>query len=240
MRKIILLMFMLVFIFPVPVFAGELKLVKGKGIPVCEAHFKNLKTMDLYKMVCERDEYYPEENGIKRPQWEKLDLRENKEIVKRIHKFYSYGDQFSEMEIMDDEKQFEELMKVIYLKSHALYKTAVDIDNDGKAEKILLYSQGFCMETHVYSRPLFVLYEAKNLIDVKKTELLLDPFKKYVDVKVKSSPYMLYDVFFYKNISYFDKWDVDYWTLTVYKLSKGSGREACKYKYEKTLKNKED
>ena len=241
MRRKILLMFVWLFVFSTLAFADEYVLVKGKGVEVCEAHLKNLKTMNLYRMVCERNEYYPEANGIKRPKWERLDLRENKEIVKRIHKFFSYGDQFAEMKIMDDEKQFEELMEVIYLKSHALYKAAMDIDNDGKAEKILLYSDGFCMETHVYSRPLFVLDENKNLIDVRKTEpLLRNPFPRNLRAKAVNSGYQLYDIFIYKKETYFDKWNMRDWTLTVYKLSKGSGREVCKYKYKQTLKNKED
>jgi hypothetical protein len=64
-------------------FADELVLVKGKGIPVCEAHFKNLRALGFNEMVCQRDESYPEENGITRPEWEDMDLRENKELVKK-------------------------------------------------------------------------------------------------------------------------------------------------------------
>lgn len=232
MKKIL---FLLVLFFLSSVsFADELVLEKGKGVPVCEAHWKNLKTMELYTMVCKRDTYYPQENNITRPTWEKLDLRENQELVKKIHKFLSYGNQFTEMKIMDDERQFEELMDKIYTKSHALYKTAVDIDNDGKAEKVLLYSDGFCMETHVYSRPLLVLDENKNQIDIERTIPLLQNVRlANADLKTKAieSIYRLYDVFFYKNTTYFDKWDAYDWTLSVYKQSKDKVKEVCRYKY---------
>jgi len=48
-----------------------------------------------------------------------------------------------------------------------------DVDNDGKQEKIILYTDGRCMETHAYSRALLMLDEVNNQIDVKKTEPLL-------------------------------------------------------------------
>jgi len=54
-----------VFAFSNAIFAGELVLVKGKGIPVCEAHYKNLKSLTLNEMVCQRDESFPEQKLIK-------------------------------------------------------------------------------------------------------------------------------------------------------------------------------
>ena len=55
----------LVSIFSVSAYSGELVLVKGKGVCVCEAHFENLKSMvGRDRMVCERDEYYPEKNDF--------------------------------------------------------------------------------------------------------------------------------------------------------------------------------
>jgi len=139
---------------------------------------------------------------------------------------------------MDDEKQFKSLFDAIYSKSHSLCKSMVDIDNDGEAETVLLYTNGFCMETHVYSRPLLVLDDAKNLINVKKTAMLLDPLTKYDNIKIKVLVhYQLYDAFFYNNATYFDKWDADSLTLSVYNQSKDKAKEVCKYKYiEKPIK----
>ena len=87
-RKILLFILFVVLSLPHAVFADELFLIKGKGVPVCEAHYKNLKELNFVEhMVCERDKNYPEQNGITRPKWKELDLKENKELLKKIKKF---------------------------------------------------------------------------------------------------------------------------------------------------------
>ncbi len=268
MRRIIILLFMLVFITPVPAVADELVLEKGKGIEVCEAYQKSLQGMSLQDMVCgeKADTIYDDvlpplrmplccEEGIsnstkdfKRPKWERLDLRENKELLRKIIKLFAMGDQFAEMEIMDlDDNAFKEFAKRTGLRYNptytmdALYKTSADIDNDGKAEKILLYQDAICMYTHVYSRPLFVLDEAKKQIDLKKTEpLMQNPFGKDLKSKAQDHLYQLYQIFFYKSKAYFDKWNMRDKTLSVYKQSKGEVKEICKYQYEQNSKNKEE
>ena len=246
MRRIILIL--VLFLLPALSWADEFVLVKGKGIPVCEAHLKNLKSLAINEMVCWSGRY-PEANGITRPKWEQLDLRKNKELLRKIKKFFIYGDQFAKDKALDNEKGFEMLIEHClgcarfrggqlqksdcskeFPAQYALYITKADIDNDGTAEKILLFREQICMLSGAYSRPLLVLDEEKDLIDVKQTEPLLDPLKKYTDIKVKTSlNYKLYDVFFYKNKAYFDRWDVDDWTLTVYHLSKNRVKEVCKY-----------
>ncbi|MBI3399770.1 MAG: hypothetical protein HY026_11160 [Deltaproteobacteria bacterium] len=220
---------------------AEYVLKKGQGVEVCEAHFKNLETLTLNEMVCQRDESYPEANGITMPKWEELDLKENKELVKRIGKFFTFGDQFIKDEMLDSEGYFNSQT----LKYNSLKKTTADIDNDGKPEIVMLYREPRCdVERNIaynipYSRSLFVLDEAKNQIDVKKTEPLLQNISKSgYDIKTKAieSIYRLYDVFFYKKDTYFDKWFIRDWTLTVYKLSNDRGSEVCRYKYEQKLK----
>ena len=234
MKNVIFHLIFLVVFLPLtcPVFAGELLFIKGEGVPVCEAHFNNLKDLTLYEMVCQRDESYPKKNGITRPKWDKMELTDNTELIKRIHKFLSYGDQFAPMEVMDDEKQFKSLFDTIYSKSHTLWKSMIDLDNDGITETAILYTKGICMETHVYSRPLLVLDGEKNVINVKNTLLLLDPLAKYDNIKTKVLVhYQLYDSFFYNNATYFDSWDADSSMLNVYKQSKDKAKEVCKYQY---------
>jgi len=260
MRKMILILVLVLFLLPVAALADELVLVKGKGVEVCEAYHKELQGMSLQDMVCGTESDFitlyddvhvniplcceekisNSTQDFKRPKWERLDLRENKELVKRIEKFFAVGDQFAEMKITDlDDNAFNEFTKLTGLRYNptytlnALYKTSVDIDNDGKAEKVLLYQDAICMYTHVYSRPLFVLNESKNLIDVKKTEpLLQNPFPRHLRAKAVNHLYQLYDIFLYKSNVYFDKWNVYDWTLTVYKLSKDRGSKVCQYKYK--------
>lgn len=238
MRKNIILLFILVFISPVSAFTDKLVLEKGKGVEVCEAYIEHIKNLSLQEMVCGEK---TETETIKRPKWERLELKENKELFKKIQKFLSDGDQFAEMKIMDDEKQFEELMDNMYTRSDALYKATVNIDNDSKAEKVLRYSEGLCMESHVYARPLLILDADKNLINPVQTEpLLQNPFGKDIKSKAQNHFYQLYDIFSFKNTTYFDKWNMRDWTLSVYNLSKSKVREVCKYKYEQTLINKEE
>ncbi|MCL4536257.1 MAG: hypothetical protein M1610_01490 [Nitrospirae bacterium] len=240
-RGIFLSLLILFFVFSASAFADELKLVKGKGVPVCEAHYKNLKSLTLNEMVCERDETYPEENGITRPRWERLELKGKKELVKKIRKFFYYGDQLAKVKTYDDAAEFEDYLSSD-LMSNVIKASTVDIANNGKQERVMLYSDHTCnipeniaWNRGPYSRPLFVLDEAKDVIDIKKTEPLLQNISKSgYDIKTKAIEhlYRLYDVFFYKKDTYFDKWNMYDWTLTVYKLSKDRGSEVCRYKYK--------
>jgi len=47
-RKIVLFVLFVVLALPYAMFAGELVLIKGKGVPVCEAHYKNLKQLNIW------------------------------------------------------------------------------------------------------------------------------------------------------------------------------------------------
>jgi len=235
-RKILLFILFVVLALPYAAFPGELYLIKGNGVPVCEAHYKNLKQLKyLEHMVCDRDKYYPEKNGITRPKWKGLDLKENKELVKKIQKSVYYGDQFEKMEMYDDKYEYERYLELLLRIGDRMFLTMVDIDNDGKQEKAILYNDGRCMDTHAYWRALLVLDEVNNQIDVKKTEpLLQNTTDPRADIRSKAdSLYQMYDVFFYKDQTYFDKWDIYNWTLSVYIDSKGKTKEVCNYKYKK-------
>jgi hypothetical protein len=245
MKKILMVLF-LVFV-PVLCWAGasELVMVKGQGVPVCEAHFKNLRSLELNEMVCERDESYPEENGITRPEWAEVDLRENKELIKRMHKFFSIGDQFGAFKLFDDEKEFESYFNDHISKYDSLRQATVDIGNNGKPEIVMLYREPRCdvyrniAYNIPYSRALFVFDKDKNIIDIKNTEpLLQNSGNPNADIATKVlGLYQIYDIFSYNGQTYFDKWNVDDWTLSVYIQSKDKTKKVCNYKY-KELKNK--
>jgi hypothetical protein len=134
---------------------------------------------------------------------------------------------------LDDDVRFESYVNNI-LKSNYLSVSFFDIDNDNKEERICVYSEGRCMYSHVYARPLLILDKTRNLIDIKKTEpVMQNPFGNLYDIKGKAANhiYQLYDVFMYKNVKYFDKWNIVDWTLTVYYLSSGKVEEVCTYMY---------
>ena len=236
-RKILVfILFFVVLASPFAAFAGELYLVKGKGVPVCEAHYQNLKNLDIAEhMVCERDKYYPEQNGITRPKWEELDLKENKELVKKIMKFFYFGNQFTKIKMYDDKDEYESYLEELLRTGDTMFFTMVDINNDGKQEKVILYNHAQCMYTHAYSRFLLVLDQVNNQIDVKKTEpLLQNTTDPRADIRSKAdSLYQMYDVFFYKDQTYFDRWDTDGWTGSVYIDSNGITKQLCNYKYKK-------
>lgn len=159
-RRIFLFILFVILASPYAVFAGELLLIKGKGVPVCEEHYKNLKDLNyLEHMVCERDKYYPEQNGVTRPKWKELNLRENKELVKKIKKLFYYGDQFKKIKMYDDKDEYESYLEELVRIGDRMFLTMVDIDNDGKQEKAILYNDGRCMDTHAYWRALLVLDE---------------------------------------------------------------------------------
>ena len=137
------------------------------------------------------------------------------------------------MKIYDDEKEFEHYLNGP-LKNSFIKIAEIDIDNDGKLEKALLYHARLCNieRRYYYARPLLVLDKAKNQIDVEKTEpLLQNPFPNNLQAKAVNHDYQLYDVILHKNIIYFDKWNARDWTVIIYKLAKNETKEICKYKY---------
>jgi hypothetical protein len=236
-KKILLLVLIVVLALPYAAFPGDLLLKKGNGVPVCEAHYKNLKELNFAQyMVCDRDKNYPEQDGITSPKWKELDLKENRELVKKIKKFLEGRDQFEKIKMYDDKDEYESYLEELLRFGDTMFFTMVDIDNDGKQDKLILYNDGRCMDTHVYSRALLVIDEVNNRIDVKKTEPLLqnttDP-RADLRSKAGESNYQMYDVFFYKDQTYFDKWNMRNWTLSVYIDSKGITKEVCNFKYKK-------
>lgn len=215
-------------------YADELELVKGKGVCVCEAHLKNLNTAApaISRMICERDKYYPEKNGITRPKWKKLDLWKNRDLLRRVQAFFSYGDQFSQYGEIKDQKKFRWAFEHVWSMLDSMYTTDADITNTGKPETLLRYSSGRCMYSHVYARALLVVNRDMNKIDVSRTiPLLQNAGKVKADVKTQAmvSDYQIYDVFFYKNKTFFDKW-VEESTLSVYKTKNRRTKEICRYK----------
>jgi len=153
-----------------------------------------------------------------------------------IKKFSDFGDQSKKVKMLDDKDEYQSYLEEIVLIGDTMFFTMVDIDNDGKQEKVILYNDGRCMDTHAYSRVLLVLDEVNNQIDVKKTEpLLQNTTDPSADIRSKAaeSNYQMYDVFFYKDQTYFDKWNMRNWTLSVYIDSEGKTKEVCDYKYKK-------
>lgn len=222
MRRIIILLFILVFIFSVSAFAGQYELVKGKGVEVCEAYGKNLNYLKtpLFLKAPQR-KINPEFKDFNKPQWEKMYFHTEgaEKLFPKIDRFLWERDANPINYIVVTEwknwrgtprqyaqawKQYKKVRQAIL--SVGLPITKVDIDNDGKTENICLDSTDESI--------LLVLNEAKTDIDLKKTsQLLQHPGLKAqgkgeltADGKrVKDAMHALsYDVFIYKQKTYFD------------------------------------
>lgn len=235
MRRIIILLFILVFIFSVSAFAGEYVLVKGKGVEVCEAYGKNLNSFG-YVMACER-EINPVFKEFSKPEWKEMDILENLDLVIKLTRFLEGEDYPEEHPFWSPDAKLESFIKHNTKYGHLVIKlTQVDIDNDGKKENVIKYYDGKCGISSYYATPLLVLNDDKKEIEIKKTSSLLQKPEGVVGL-IKMGKFTMRDVFVYKNKVYSDRWidaGDEKWVLEVFVTeSKKDGitKEVCKYRY---------
>lgn len=248
MKKIIILLFILVFISPLPAFAGEYVLQKRfptgvkdhtfevaeKNIELCKAYEKNLNSFkDLPRaMVCER-KINPEFTDFKKPEWKELDSWENREKVKQMEKFLWY--RWPPEKFDNEEEWLTHLRNRIKEKKLSLSETWIDINNDGKIDHVLRYDYGECDPTnqsnfaHPGGRSFFVW----------------DDEKKQLDSMVKTKSRLRYDIFIYKGRVYLDsfgsgKLGFKDGELSVYNsvshIGDFGGAKICVYKYKNQQK----
>jgi hypothetical protein len=212
--------------------AKDLVLIDGKGKDVCEMRLKNLNKLTLNDMICNRLKS-PSIKGFRKPAWVKMNLKDNKELVRKIEKFFMIGNQDGKDESIDNDGEFEDYVTTV-LRSNYLLVSDLDIDNDGRTEKVCLYNDRLCLFTFSYARPLLVIDNNMKHVDLDKTEpLLQNRFAEQHDIKGKAVNYLfqIYDVFIFQNVTYFDNWDVAADALTVYTIAEGQVKQVCKYKY---------
>ncbi|HEX20383.1 MAG TPA: hypothetical protein ENG78_06160 [Acidiferrobacteraceae bacterium] len=217
---------------PAIIYAGEYVLMKGRGVEVCEIYKKNLNSFG-HIMACER-KINPKFADLKKPIWKKLDLWENRELLRRAEKFLEFGSQHVESGTMyDNTAEFEAYVKKsIPYNLNALYTTKIDINNDKKVEIILRYKRGRCLRTRHFGIPILVLDNTGQSIDEKRSKPLLQNRFRTENQAGRWS-YNLYDIFRYKKKMYFDKWDYDARViLYVFQLKNNRSKMICKYKYK--------
>lgn len=245
MKKIILIVLISVFISQV-CFAGEYVLVKGKGCEVCEAYGKNLNSFNpgnLYNMACER-KINPKFTDLKKPEWEEMDLQNNVELIKKVELFLG-----NYVVTSDNLEGWEEYIKSRIEDEYVSIKLShIDINNDGEKENVIKYRYGACPGGNRYGTPLLVLNNDINVIDIVKSKPLMQNSRN-----IKNGPLAegwsgaMYDVFMYKNKTYFDRWSADQWPLDKVgkdkikllkvfvietdKASNASVKEICRYKF---------
>lgn len=249
MKKYLVSIVVFIFMLPVYVLAGEYVLIKGEGTEVCEAYKKNLNSFNLpheYVMACGR-RLNPQFTDFQKPECEKMDLRKNIELLKKIELFLGNYVVTSD-NVKGWEEYVESRIKGKYI-SIDLYQ--IDINNDGKKESIIKYNDGSCPQGH-YGGALLVLNDERTEIDIENTKPLLQNPRS-----LKNGPLSegwdgtMYDIFIYKKKAYFDRWRygdlssdgktiIDTYNLLKVFLTepakKGNSitREICRYKFRST------
>jgi len=249
MKKYFVSIVAFIFLLPAYVLAGEYVLVKGEGTEVCEAYQKNLNSFDLhneYVMACER-KLSPQFTDFKKPEWRKMDLRENIELLKRIELFLG-NYVVTSNNIEGWEEYIESRIKEEYI---SIDLCQIDINNDGKKENLIKYNDGSCPGGH-YGAALLVLNDDRTEIDIQKTKPLLQNPRT-----LKNGPLSegwdgtMYDIFIYKKKAYFDRWRyadlssdgktiIDTYNLLKVFLTEPDKRgdsitrEICRYKFRST------
>lgn len=262
MRRIIILLFILVFISPVSAFAGQYELVKGKGVEVCEAYGKNLNSLNPPLALTELErKLNPEFKDFSKPQWEKMYFHTDgaEKLFPKIDLFLWERDanpvyyfpvtewknwRGTPRQYAQAWKQYKKVRQAIL--SVGLPITKVDIDNDGKIENIAHDS--------VNNNILLVLNDDETDIDLEKTSRFLQHSSRKAKGKgeltadgkrVKDAMHTLsYDVFIYKQKTYFDLF-VNLWEegktmghesiwgeLRVFITENQKSHEMCKYQFK--------
>lgn len=219
------------------------KLIKGKGVEVCEIYKKNLEALGNPNLACER-KVSPEYEGlIKLPDWRKLDLWGNRNLWAQVEKMARGGVNMpgrmeSKDTSWDDQREVDNLAKSYqehteqhHEEVYKLYVANMDVNNDGKNEPVLREHSGLCGEpVHYTSIALFVLDEKGDFIDLQKSRPLFQDsgsnrWSKELQRNGTFENGSMYDVFFYKDKTYFDRWT---WTgIWVYRISNGKTKVIC-------------
>jgi len=250
MKKYFASILVFIFLLPVYVLAGEYVLVKGEGTEVCEAYKTNLNSFNLhneYSMACVRD-VISKFTDFQKPEWQKMDLRKNIELLKKIELFLGNWGTVTPDNVKGWEEYIESRIKEEYV---SIDLCQIDINNDGKKENVIKYNDGSCPQGH-YGAALLVLNVDRTEIDMQKTRPLLQNPRT-----LKNGPLSegwdgsMYDIFIHKNKSYFDRWrygDIlsdgktiinTYDLLRVFltepdKKRNSITREICRYKFRST------
>ena len=220
------------------------ELIEGKGVEVCEIYKKNLEALSNPNLACER-KVSPEYEGlIKLPEWRKLDLWENRNLWAQVEKMARGGVNFldrmaSKETLWDDQREIDKLAKryqehveQYHEEVYKLYVAKIDVDNDGKNEPVLREGGGLCGEhVHYKSIALFVLDEKGNSVSLQKSRPLFQDSgsNRWVKEVQRNGIFgngSMYDIFIYKDQTYFDRWSST--GIGIYKISNGKTEAICR------------
>jgi hypothetical protein len=209
--------------------------LKGKEEEVCQVYGQNLNSFrHLAPMWCER-ELNPALPGLRKPAWHRLDVWEHREVVKDIHRFLEGIEPNDPHELPSWEKGIKDQAKRHHL---GMALALIDIDNDGNPDHTIRYFDGSCLGTRKYGTSLLVLNADQNALDIRKTmHLMQNPRDSEVWTLAGIWGGAIYDVFLYKEKTYFDRVSTGPHTgseglLQVFTTDKHITREICLYQYQ--------
>lgn len=207
--------------------AGKYELVQGQGVEVCEAYGKSLNSFRQlpYPMACER-KLDPKLSQFAKPKWEEMDVWSNRQLLRDVEYFFR-------LEWRIDYETWQRILaQRIHDRHRRLLLADVDINNDEKKDNVLKYINGSCTGTHFYATPLLAIKANDSTLDIEKTHHLL---QNPGSTEAGRWGYTMYDVFIYKNQTYFDRWSEladQKGVLKVFQTRDNQTQELCSYRYE--------
>jgi len=231
MKMILFIVCCLLLFFPVSSRAWTYELIEGNGVEVCEEYGKNLNSLRHF-MLCER-----ESNGdfidFKKPAWVKMDLWENRDLVKKVELFL--GLRHAYMDSIKWPKVWEDVLKErIERGSVVIMFSRVDIYNNGKDENVIKYIDGYCPSSKAFGGPLLILNAKRTEVDVAKTIPLMQNVGN-----VEGWDHAMYDIFTFRKKAYFDRWsgnidELKYLRVFVNEIGDSESvatKEICRFKF---------
>lgn len=240
----------------VPAVAGRYELVKGQGVEVCEAYGRSLNiSHPKASMICERS---VESAGFSKPVWQVLNLQETARLVVQrdiqitakivpggvVNKSLSERIEMAANNIREGNESGGWPLK--------MELAVMDIDNDGKTEKVLKERLGDCPNQRAFSVDLTVLTEDGKYYDLERSKLINPDVSKAVaniqkevndkNIHLRSAGivrdelgYLLYDAFLYKGVAYTDLWEMGKNRLHVFLTKQNSTQNICIYQLNRTI-----
>lgn len=231
---------------PPPTFV---EMLEGQGMEVCEACLKALEAIASEAGAvglsgCERN--YASEYGLSAPQWNELPPLKHLSLLRQVMLFLMPGDpnfygtgrsSMYEGTIYETDETFRRQIKIeLKYERIGIAQTRADIDNDGRSEPLFAYRTNYCTnpQTPAPTRALVVLTPDRKSIDTTMTDLVTQNELKEGRYLAGSYSGRMYDVFFFKGQTYFDKYDrePDPDIVTVYQAKGKTVTSLCKFRYE--------
>ncbi len=218
-----LLVALVVLLFAIPAtHAGHYELVNGKGVEVCEAYLKNLNSFHpVEPMRCDRLVNH-EFKDFQKPEWDQVDGLKDFDLIVKVDallrpRYYAN---------IKREVILSSLRKNIETGNYKFSLVTVDIDNDGQTEPILRYLDSCWPGSKgPWGTPLVVLQQDMLDVDQAKSE------QAATGHGVTGYQGSIYDVFRYKDLTYFDYWSEETGPLRVMLTEHGTTNEVCQLRF---------